>query len=346
MPFYVSPEDLRRFVEGVFVAAGAREEDAALIADHLVEANLRGVDSHGVVRVYYYTEGIERGFVKPRAEIKVVRETDTSAVIDGGGMLGIPVAMRTLEMALYKAERFGIAAAAARNLGHVGMLAYYTKRGAERGYVTFAAANSPARIAPWGGCEKIFGTNPFSISFPARGAPVVVDMATSILAGMKVMMAAERGEVFPEPIGVSPSCRQTADPREALEGALLPFGRHKGYAIALAVELLSHALAGGPSSTEVTAHPSTQGGFFILALSPAALRDLDDYLDDVERLKEKIRASKPAEGFERVMLPGEPEEETYTKRLKEGIPLDDETWKKLEHVSKKYGVKLPPARRL
>lgn len=336
-------EELRRFTVDCFTKAGVPKNEAETVADHLVLANLRGVDSHGVIRIQFYLEGIERGLVKPKTDIRVVRESFSTALIDGGGGLGIPVAVKATELAVEKAKSSGIGVVGARNLGHVGMLAYYTIKIAKNRLLGFACANCPAIVAPWGGRERIFGTNPLSLGFPIdENKSIIMDMATSAMASFKIFLAKREGRKIPPDAALDKDGRPTTDPARALEGVLLPFGGHKGYAFSLAVEILSSALLGASLSKEIPLHASTQGGFLVTALNPTLFRETyEDYRRDILKIVETIKKSKPVEGVREVLLPGEPEEETFRKRLRDGVPLDPETWSKMLEVAEKLGVKPP-----
>ena len=274
MPDYVvvSHRDLLEFARECFRRVGVPEEDAGIIADHLVLANLRGVDSHGVIRIPYYIEGVEKGYVRARSEIRILRETRATALIDGGGGLGIPVAVKAIRLGIEKAKSGGIAVVSVRNLGHVGMLAYYTLKITEQKLIGLVTANAPARVAPWGGAEPVFGTNPISFGFPAREKPIIIDMATSVIADFKIKLAALKGEKIPEGVALDKSGKPTVDPKEALEGCLLPFGAYKGYSFSLIVEVLSAVLSGGSLSKQIIRQPSTRGGFFVMILDPTAFR--------------------------------------------------------------------------
>ena len=323
-----SREELSRFCVDVFVKVGVPRGDAEVVADHLVTASLRGVDSHGVVRIPFYVEGIKKSLVVARPSIRVLRESPVSALVDGGGGLGVVVAARATSMALEKARRSGVGFVAVRNLGHVGMLAYYTMRIAREGMVGFAVANGPALVAPWGGAERVFGTNPLSYAFPRRsGGAIVLDIATSAMASFRIRLAAMRGERIPEGVALDKEGNPTTDPGEALEGVLLPFGAHKGYGFSLLAELVAVAIAGGLTSKEVVLHPSTQGGFFVAALNPTIFRDPEEFLEDVEKVVKIVKSTRPAKGFREVLLPGEKEEKVYQERLRSGIPVDEEVWR-------------------
>lgn len=317
-------------------------DHARIIADHLVTANLRGVDSHGVVRIPHYLEGLEKGYLKARSEIRTIRESNLSALLDGGDLPGIIVAAEATDLALKKARSSKISLVGSIRLGHVGMLAYYTGRIAEEGFIGFACANSPSRVAPWGGAERVLGTNPISVGIPVDGGrPIIIDMATSAIASFKIRIALMRGESIPPNSALTRDGKPTTDPREAREGALLPFGGHKGYAIGLLVEILSSAFIGGPASWKIVDHASTQGGFLVAAVDPEIFRTREEYSRDVREIIARVKSCKLAEGFSEILVPGELEDRIYETRLREGIPLDRETVKALRGVAEKLGVEFP-----
>jgi LDH2 family malate/lactate/ureidoglycolate dehydrogenase len=335
----VSVDELRRFASECFVKCGVVKGDADIVADHLVLANLRGVDSHGVIRIPVYIEGIKKGYVRPFSESRVIREDVAVALIDGGGGLGIPIATRATDIAIRKCKSVGLAAVGVRNLGHVGMLAYYTLKIAKNDLIGLAVANGPALVAPWGGAEPVFGTNPISIAFPTPSKPIVIDMATSAMASFKILLAALKGEKIAEGVALTRDGKPTTDPKEAK--ILLPFGGHKGYSIALTIEIASGILVGGLLSKNIINHGSTQGGFLVLAIDPAMFREYNEYLKDIDTLIKIIKSCKPAQGFNEVLLPGEIEDRTYEERLRSGIPIDINTWKMLTEVAKELGIELP-----
>ncbi len=338
-----SPEDLRAFCEECFIKAGVSEEHAKLIADHLITASLRGVDSHGIIRISYYLEGIRRGYVKPKAEIRILKETPNCALIDGGMLLGIIVAKKAMEIAIQKAKKSDMALVGARNLGHVGMLAYYTRKMAEQRLIGLACANAPAKVAPWGGAEEVFGTNPISIGIPVdNGPPIVMDMATSATASFKIRIALRQGKKLPPNVLLDKHGRPTTEPKDYMEGGvLLPFGGHKGYALMLVIEILASAFIGGPISKEVIDHASTQGGLLVAAIKPTLFRDYEEYTRDLKRIIHEIKNCKTREGFSEVLLPGEPEERVYEERRRSGIPIDPEVLRLLKEVAKRLDIPFP-----
>jgi LDH2 family malate/lactate/ureidoglycolate dehydrogenase len=332
-------DELRRFTSECFMKCGVPKGDADIIADHLVLANLRGVDSHGVIRIPVYIEGIKKGYVKSFSESRIIKESMATVLIDGGGGLGIPIATKATDLAIEKCRSVGLAAVGVRNLGHVGMLAYYTLKIAKNNLIGLVTANGPAIVVPWGGIEPIFGANPISIAFPTSSKPIVIDMATSAMAHFKILLAALKNEKIPEGVALTKDGKPTTDPREAQ--LLLPFGGYKGYAIALTIEVLSSILIGGQLSKYIVLHGSTQGGFFVLAIDPTVFREYSEYLKDIDTLIKFIKSCKPAQGFNEVLLPGELEDKTFEERLRKGIPIDINTWKMLTEVAKELNIELP-----
>jgi L-2-hydroxycarboxylate dehydrogenase (NAD+) len=323
-------------VRDIFRSYGLSWEDAEAIADHLVLANLRGVDSHGVVRVRYYVEGIERGLIKPCGNVSQVRDWGSIVVLDGDGCLGIPAALRASRLAVDRARVHGVSIISVSNLGHVGMLAYYTIHIAGEGLIGFAMANSPAIVAPYGGSQPVFGTNPISIAFPTKSSPVVIDMATSAVAHFRVVLASRRGGEIPWGVAIDSDGRITRDPGRV--HALLPFGGYKGYALSLAIEILAGILAGKMLSIDIPRHPSTQGGLLIMAIDPGRFVDRGLYLDMIDRLIGVIKSTPTAEGHGEILIPGEPEEREYRRRSREGLDLDKETLEMLVDIARSRGV--------
>ncbi len=167
----IKSEDLKKIVKRIFVSYGFSDEDAEIVADHLVLANLRGVDSHGVIRVSVYIEGFEKGYVKPCGNLSILRDEGNIIIADGGNCLGIPVATKATRLLIDRAKKYGVAIVAVSNLGHVSMSAYYTNIIAQEKLIGFASVNAPAIVVPWGGSKPVLGTNPISIAFPTSSRP-------------------------------------------------------------------------------------------------------------------------------------------------------------------------------
>ncbi|MEM4970691.1 MAG: Ldh family oxidoreductase [Sulfolobales archaeon] len=346
MAVYVGADELYRFALNALTRAGVSGEHASIVADHLVRANLRGVDSHGIIRLPYYVDGILRGEINPRPMIKVVAEGSSYALIDGDHGLGQVVALKATEIAIDKARSSGIAFVGARNLSHVGMLAYYVERIASNGLVGIASANAAPNIAPLGCKQPITGTNPLAIGFPTRSRPpVILDMAMSAAARGKILVAARKGEKIPEGWAMNREGRITTDPREALEGILLPFGGYKGFGLALAIDILCGIVLGAGYSLKLKRGWFSQGGFSIMAIKIDIFRPYNEYLEEIEEYIERVKSTPTVEGFE-ALIPGEPEYRAYRERIERGIPLDEETFKDLQDLANKLGIEPPSTLKL
>lgn len=340
MVVYVGHSDLIKFSSEVLNKVGVPKEYADIVADQLVLANLRGVDSHGVIRLPLYVNGILSGDINPNPKIKVISDGGSYIYIDGDNGVGQVVALRATELAIERARKYGVCVIGIKNLKHIGMLAYYTLRIVNNGMVGVVAANASPNIAPLGCKKPITGTNPLSIGFPRKyEPPILLDMAMSVVARGKILVAAHKGEKIPEGWAMNKEGRITTDPKEAIEGILLPFGGYKGFGLAVSIDILCGIVLGGGYSLKMRRGFYSQGGVFIQAINVGMFRSYEEYLNEIEEYVKEVKSTPTAEGFE-VLLPGEPEYRTYLKRIKEGIPLDDETFKELKELSVKYGVEL------
>ena len=336
-----SAQDLQEFARSAFTKVGVNEAHAEIVAHHLVQANLRGVDSHGVARIPYYIKGIKSGEVNTNPKIRTVVDKKATALVDGDFALGQVVGKYATELAIKKAAEFGIGVVGVRRTSHVGMLAYYGMMIAERRMIGQVFTNSPPFMAAWGGKKPIFGTNPICITFPRNGrGPIVLDMATSESAAFKIMSAASRGESIPEGWAVDKHGNPTRNPSEALEGALLPFGGYKGYGLAVAVELLSSVLMGAEWSSKVKVAYYTEGGQYVQALDVSHFRPFEEYLRDLEEVVKNIKTSGREETKDEIYLPGEKEAIISVERSIHGIPIDDNLKKELTKVSEELNIPL------
>jgi len=328
MNITLQPEELLDLAQAIFVAKGVPEPEANLVADSLVEANLRGHDSHGVIRIPKWATGLEAGAINPVARIETVRQTDASALLDANQALGPVAGIKASEMAIAKAVSVGIGIIVIRKASHIGMLGYYTEYMAKQGIIGLCMTNTESGVAPFGSAEKILGTNPLSISVPARDHPMILDMSTSVVARGKIVVALESGEKIPLGWALNKDGDPTTDPREALEGVLLPLGGMKGSGLAIMVDVLTGALAGQAVGKDVRGtfdmqHAGTKGDMFV-AIDPSAFIDPEEFLNTVESLKNQIKSAKKAKGINEILLPGEYEYLMRQKRYKEGIPINKE----------------------
>ena len=337
-------DSLRAFCEEIFLSCGMTQEDAAIVADSLVQANLRGVDSHGVTRVGIYVKRLKMGLVNPRPNIEVVRESDATLLVDGDNGMGQVVSVRALDLGLDKAKECGGVSVGVRRSNHYGAGAYFVQRAVARDMIAFAYSNAPPTMAPWGGVDPYVGTNPYAYGVPAgEHQPIILDMATSIVARGKIILAAERDEPIPEGWAVDKQGNPTTDAREALEGAVLPFGGPKGYAISLMIDIMAGALTGAGFGPRVNSlydnfdEPQNVGAFFQL-IDIGHFEEPATYRARLDRMIEEIKSSRKAVDTDEIFLPGEIEFRTEQERKASGIPVGAETVAELREVSRNCGV--------
>lgn len=343
-PVRVDKDRLRELVRDILVSVEVPTWDAEQIADHLVEADLRGVESHGVGRVGIYVERLKAGIVERVTHPEVVRESPVSALIDGGNGSGIVVACKSMDLATEKAARSGVGIVSVRHSNHCGRMAYYTQRAVRRGLIAFATTSAPSNMAPLGAAERFFGTNPFSYAVPTGGeVDIIFDMATSNVSRGKIIVADRRGQKIPVGWAIDRDGRQTTEPAEALQGLLLPLGGAKGSGLAFMVEILSSVLSGanfGPHIPPLYDDLENEQdvGHFFMAFRPDLFLSREEFTARMRQMIGEIRRLRVAEGHEKIYLPGEPEVERARERSSEGIPFTREALEELEGVASECGV--------
>jgi LDH2 family malate/lactate/ureidoglycolate dehydrogenase len=333
----LSADKLRTTATSIFRAAGADAEPTDILVDHLIAANLAGHDSHGVIRIPYYVRALQHGQIQPNARPVIVKETAVSALVDGKWTFGQVSARYGTEVALKKAKESGVAVVGVVRCTHIGRLGTYSTLAASQDIVLMVTIGSlGTSTAPFGGRAGVFGTNPFSFGFPADEHPdVMIDFATSAIAGGKVMVARAKHEPVPPGSLLDKDGNPTNDPEAYFNGGmLLPFGGHKGSALATLSTLLSHVLV----PTAENEHTGGLTGTFILAIDAGLFRDRSAVKSEADQVLAKINAVPPAPGFSKVLAPGEPEELAADKRGKEGIPVAEDTWAEIVAAGVSVGV--------
>ncbi len=339
---------LTELVTRIFVAAGSAEAVAREVAAHLVTANLKGHDSHGVGMIPAYVNNIRNGTLVTDAHARVIRDNGAVMLVDGGMGFGQVVGREATELALQRVRQTGVVCMGVRNCHHLGRIGTYGEICGEAGFVSIHFVNvvgHPPQVSPYGGRERRMTTNPFCCVVPRPGEePLVLDMATSAVALGKVRVAHMKGEPVAEGALVDHEGVPTTNPAVMFEepfGALGPFGGHKGYGLAVMCELLGGALAG-----EWTAQPDNPrentivNHMLMLVIDPAAFGGIERFHHEVRAMTEYLTSTTPARGFDRVRLPGEPEQEARAARLAEGLPIDDNTWAGIEKAAEVVGIGL------
>lgn len=340
--------DLRAYAAAIVRAAGSAPAEADKVAAQLVEANLRGHDSHGVGLLPDYVRNVKAGTLKPNQAAVVVKETDTLAVIDGHHGYGQVIGEQAMAIGIVKAKLSGVAMTAIRNTHHLGRIGHWAEQCCAAGLASihFTSVASNASVAPWGGTDARLGTNPFCCGVPVDGeAPIILDMATSRLPVGKVRVAHNKGKRIIEGALIDAAGRPTTDPGvyfKAPRGTLLPFGEHKGYALGLIVELFAGALTGGGTiSRGEDAPKGIINHMFSVIVDPSAIGSARACYDEVEAMARWAKASPPAPGTERVMVPGDPERRTKRERQLHGLPIDSGTWAAVAEAARSVGVEPP-----
>ncbi|WP_185970889.1 Ldh family oxidoreductase [Alkalicoccobacillus porphyridii] len=344
MTSILSKDALEVFIRDIFKGAGLNEEDANIISKHLVLANSRGVESHGVSRVDIYTKRLDIGITKGSSELQVIKETPGSLLIDGDGKIGVVTATKAMRRAVEKAKKNGLAVVAIKNSTHSGMLADYSMYAAKNDCISLNMTNATASMAPWGGKTGYFGTNPMSYGLPAgKENDIIFDMATSVVARGKIALAKKNNQNIPIGWAISKEGKPTSDPHEAYEGLVLPVGGPKGYGLALLVDSLSGLFSGAAYGPHVASlyrdlDKNQNVGNFFLVMRADLFEDLDAYKQRTDQMINEIKNLPLAEGYDRIYLPGEIEHNHMVKAQKEGIHLSDAVLNDLIHAAKKYDI--------
>jgi LDH2 family malate/lactate/ureidoglycolate dehydrogenase len=332
----VFPDHLKAVVTGIFGGVGLPPNDAALVADSLVEADVRGVSSHGVVRVPTYVTGLRQGAINPRPALEIMVDDGTRALVDGGDGMGQVAANRAMQLAVERARDRGIGAVGLRRSRHCGAMAYWAIQALACDCIGFATTNAGLNMAPTGGRDKIVGNNPFAIAVPTNRAwPMVLDMATSVVAGGKLDVAALRGEKIPLDWATDADGNPTDDPVAARKGLLLPVGGPKGYGLAVMLDVLAGVLTGARFGGGLG--PPGSGQFF-LAIRIDGFMPIDAFKARMDEVIDQLHESAVAPGSRRIYVPGEIEHERRAVRLRDGIPLPTALIAELDQLAANAGL--------
>lgn len=338
-------EKLKKFGTAVMVKAGLEENEATIFMENLLYADSRGLSSHGISRLINYSKRVQCGVITPGVNAEVVKEAPAALMVDGHNGIGAKIARQAMDMSIEKARTAGCCVTTVRNGNHFGAGAFYTKYAAKEGMIAFMVSNSEAAVAPIGGAAAMLGTNPLGVAVPARrNAPFDLDMATSVVARGKVVLAQKEGHDIPLGWAVDKSGAPTTSPDAVLDGgSMLPFGGAKGYAISLFIDLMCSCL-GGALNCRTTPHFWTDYehpqnvGYFIVVIDPSKFLPLEEFESRVDDMLEEFKACPPAPGVERVLIPGEIEDQKEQLSARMGIEISDAVAAELRHVGDTYGV--------
>ena len=347
MPVF-SAEQLERLAAGVFERAGASADDARHVARHLVDANLAGHDSHGVLRIPQYVELIDAGKLRPGGQMRIVRQTAAIAVVDGNGGFGQVIARDAMWLAIEKARAGGIGAVTVRNCCHTGRLGAYSEMAAAAGLVGIVVANAGGGgqlVAPFGGTQRRLSTNPISIAAPSdEPHAIVLDMASSVAPEGKVRAALQAKKSVPNGWLIDARGEPTTNPADFYAdpaGSILPLGAaagHKGFVLSFLIDILAGALTEAGCCEPDRAYPGD--GMLSLALDVEQFTPLADFRQRVSQLEAYVKSCPTAAGVERIHVPGEVERRKREDRLRDGITVEPGTWQLVESVCRRFGVEI------
>ena len=348
---------LKDFCNKVWMKLGVPEQDAKITTDVLVLADLRGVESHGVARLPRYYTNLKNGWTRPTDQSRIVKETKVTAMIDGGQSLGQVVGRKGMELAIKKAKETAVGIVSVRNSHHYGIAGYYSMMALEHDLIGVSMTNAAPLVVPTFGRNAILGTNPISLTAPAgKERPFVLDMATSVVPRGKLEVYNRQGKSMPLGWAVDKTGRGTGDAHSVLDalskrlgGGILPLGGegeehsgHKGYGLALMVDVLSGVLSGSATGLGVDVNKEKPDvGHFFMALDPAAFRPLEEFKRDMDRLARELKDSPKAESQSRIYVHGEKSYARMEKYRREGVPLGPKVVESMKQVGTEIGVPWP-----
>lgn len=355
----VGYQPLKEFSCAVFERLGLSPQDAEISADVLLAADLRGIPSHGIARMQRYVNGLKSGLMVPNAQIETVAETTTSLVLDAHGAMGAPVSVRAMNAVIEKARTSGAAFACVRDSNHFGIAGYYAMMAMRQDMIGLTMTNTALLGVPTFARKALFGTNPIAFAAPAeKEKGFVLDMATTVVTRGKIEVYSRLGKELPEGWAVDKTGRSAKDPTALLDdmvkragGGILPlgglgemFGGHKGYGLAIMVDILCAVLCGAPFGPAIADMPTTSGrvSHFFGAMRIDAFRDPVEFKRDMDRLLYALRTAEPAEGEERVYYAGLKEWEKEEINREAGLPMVMQTYNQLDAIGREVGLQVPP----
>ena len=332
----ITPEQELSLIIDILTHLDVPSEEASIIAEVTLDADLKGFTSHGIGRFPQYIKGLEVGTIKPQTEVTVEKESVATARVNGNHGFGHVVTYKSMEMAIQKAKETGIGMVGIHNSNHFGVAGYYSDMAIMEDLIGIVIANTEPAVAPIGGKEPILGTNPLAIGIPSDSHYVSVDMATSASARGTLLEAKRKGESIPPNVALDADGKPTTDPLEALKGSILPFGAHKGYALSFMIEIMAGPLVNASYGKAVTgtANPEVTctKGDLITAIDPSKFVDMADFKRDVDEFIAEIKATP------NVMIPGDFEVRNVKQHQEEGIPLDETLLNQLREIAANLDV--------
>jgi LDH2 family malate/lactate/ureidoglycolate dehydrogenase len=345
---FVRAEELERVASELLISHDLPPEDAATVARCLVEADLRGVETHGVVRLTHYLNRVRLGLIKARPQITVNAVTPVAKNLDGDDGFGFVVAERAMREAIESASVYGIGMVAVKNSSHFGMAASYVLQAERAGYMSMVFTNASRGMPPWGGREALLGTSPLAAGAPGGSEPsFILDMSVAVAARGKIRLAQIRGESVPLGVGLDKDGNETTDPAAILDGGVvLPTGGPKGSALAMMMDIFSGVFSGSAFGGDVTNHTvdfdkPQNVGHFIVAIKPDLFMPMQEFTTRMDTLTQRVKAVPTAPGFDEILVAGEFEARKTAERLRDGIQLPEAELEVIRAEAEKFGHRFP-----
>ncbi|MDE3058229.1 MAG: Ldh family oxidoreductase [Bacteroidota bacterium] len=341
---YFKPEKLKAFAVSVSMKYGLSKGDAEIFIDNLIDANLAGVDTHGLTRLSIYLKRIKLGLINPHPVMTFEQKFPIAAVLNADNGLGQIAGEKAVRKAIELAGTYGLGAVAVRSSQHFGALGYYCNIAAQNEVICLAFTNAEPALPPWGSYEAYFGTNPLAMGVPMKGEiPVIIDLSTSIVARGKIISAAKRKIPIPEGWALDPEGNPTTDAEKALAGAVLTMAGPKGYALAMMVDVLSGVLSGSGFGKHVHSmykdlKNGADVGHFFLCIAIEAFMPKKNFYERMKTMRDEIKNSAKREGVDEIYIPGERKKKIKSERLNTGIPLSSDVLDELKALAKENNV--------
>lgn len=346
---YINVDGTRRLCTRILVGAGVPEKDAAVVIDNLIRADLRGIGSHGISRLFVYCERLKDKMINVNPKIKVIKETPSTLLLDGDNGLGAVVGKRAIEMCIEKARENGSVTCTVRNGNHFGIAAYYAMMAVPYDMIGISMTNAPPTMASWGSITPLLGTNPFCFAIPAnKHRPLVLDCATSVVARGKINLAEIENKSIPEGWAMDRAGRPTTNATEGLKGSVLPFGTYKGSGISMVIDILCALLSGAQYGSHMgnlynNSETHQELGFFFSIIDIKSFSDPDTFKSRVDEMIDEIKSSEKAYGVEEIFVPGEIEFNNEKANLTKGIEIGKGVLRDLNILRERYSVDINPS---
>jgi L-2-hydroxycarboxylate dehydrogenase (NAD+) len=334
----ITAENERSIVTEILKKMNVSDEDACIVADVTVDADLKGFSSHGIGRFPQYIRGLKAGTIDPEAEITIEKETVSMALLNGNHKFGHVVTYTAMEIAIEKAKETGVGVVGVHGSNHFGVAGYYSDMAIMQDMIGIVFANTEPAVAPIGGKEPIIGTNPIAIGIPSNAHYVSVDMATSASARGKLLEAKRKGEKIPENVALDVDGNPTIDPEAALKGSILPFGAHKGYALSFMIEIIAGPLVKAAFGKHVTGTANPEElctkGDLVIAIDPSKFSDIETFKEQVDEFISEVKGSG------NVFIPGDMEVRNIKDRKENGISIDAILMDQIKEIAKEVSFDL------